>query len=81
MKEILNTDVSAGEVLRIHSSRGPIGRPITVPQGITSVTILIRDTEGFEAARAKREARRNTRLANKPSRSERRKRRLGSDTK
>jgi len=58
MKERITTTVSPGEILQVHSSRGPIGQPITVPQDITSVTIVFRDTEGMKAAAARRAERR-----------------------
>jgi hypothetical protein len=54
MREKVTTAVSPGEVLQVHSSRGPIGQPVTVPQDVTSVTIIFRDSEGMKAADARR---------------------------
>ena len=54
MKERVTTTVSPGEVLQVHSSRGPIGQPVTVPENTTSVTVIFRDTEGLKAAQARR---------------------------
>ena len=34
--------------------RGPIGQPITVPQDVTSVTIIFRGTEELKALQARR---------------------------
>jgi hypothetical protein len=59
MREHMTTTVSSGEVLQVHSSRGPIGQPVTVPSGVTSVTIIFRDTESFKAAQAKRAEKRD----------------------
>ena len=50
MKEKIVVDVSEGSTLQL------AGRSVTVPAGVKSVTILVRDTESFEAARKKREA-------------------------
>jgi hypothetical protein len=50
MKERVTTAVSPGEVLQVHSSRGPIGQPVTVPPGINSVTIIFKDSEAVKAA-------------------------------
>jgi hypothetical protein len=55
MKERVTTAVSPGEVLQVHSSRGPIGQPVSVPPGTNSVTITFKDTEAVKAA-AKRKA-------------------------
>ena len=50
MKEKIVVDVAEGSALQL------AGRTITVPAGVKSVTIVVRDTESFEAARKKREA-------------------------
>jgi hypothetical protein len=51
MKERVTTAVSPGEVLQVHSSRGPIGQPVTVPEGVNSVTVIFRDTEGMKGGK------------------------------
>jgi hypothetical protein len=67
MKEKMTTAVSPGEMLQVHSSRGPIGQPIAVPEGVTSITIVFKDTEGFEAAKAARKEKRREGKRNRPA--------------
>jgi hypothetical protein len=40
--------------LQVHSSRGPIGQPVTVPKDVSSVTVIFRDTEGLKSRTARR---------------------------
>jgi hypothetical protein len=54
-------DVKEGSTLQLALGTSPVGRPITIPPGVTSVTVIVRDTAGFEEAKAKRAARRNAR--------------------
>lgn len=49
MKEKMTTNVSSGEVLQLHSGSGPVGRPVKVPEGVTSIRIIFKDTEGLKA--------------------------------
>jgi len=54
VKQRVTAAVSPGDVLQVHSGKGPIGEAVTVPQGITSVTVIFRDTEAVKALAAKR---------------------------
>jgi hypothetical protein len=54
MKERVTTSVSPGEVLQVHSSRGPIGQQVTVPKDVTSVTVIFKDSDAMKASKARR---------------------------
>jgi hypothetical protein len=54
MKQRIKAAVSPGDVLQVHSGKGPIGEAVTVPQGTTSVTIVFRDGDAAKASAAKR---------------------------
>jgi hypothetical protein len=45
MNEIFSLSVSPGDVLQVHSSGGTQSQSITVPEGVSSVTIIIWDSE------------------------------------
>ena len=61
MREIITIEVPEGETLQMHLNQEPVGPQITVPNGVTSVTVIVRDTEGLRTAQAEREARREGR--------------------
>jgi hypothetical protein len=61
MKEMRVVDVQQGGTLQLALGNSPVGQPITIPQGVTSITVIVRDTAGFEEARARRAARRGAR--------------------
>jgi hypothetical protein len=61
MKEVRVVDVAKGGTLQLALGGASVGQPIAIPQGVTSLTVIIRDTAGFEEAKAKRAARRGAR--------------------
>jgi hypothetical protein len=58
MKQILSLTVEPGQVLRLHSSSGLQSEPATVPAGVSSVTIIIRDSESYAAMLERQQKRR-----------------------
>jgi hypothetical protein len=61
VKETIVVDVKEGSTLQLALGTSPVGQPITIPQGVTSVTVIVRDTAGFEEAKARRAERRTAR--------------------
>ena len=59
MKERVSVEVAPGDILQVHTGRGPASQPITVPAGTTSVVVVFRDTKDIEAARLRRVAKRS----------------------
>jgi hypothetical protein len=69
MKEKMTVSVSEGQTLQLHSKDGPVGKAITVPQGVSSLMVVVRGggaggKEGAKAGRGeKRQAKRAARKA------------------
>jgi hypothetical protein len=69
MKEKMQVAVSEGQTLQLHSKDGPVGQPVTVPQGVSSLTVIIRDAGGSrKRGRGSGEARTARRAARKAPR-------------
>jgi hypothetical protein len=54
MREIVTVSVSPGDILQLYSGGSPIGNAITVPSDTSSLTVIFRKTEEFQAAVEKR---------------------------
>ena len=54
MKDRMVLDVKGGETLQLSLGSKPVGKSVTIPEGVSSVTVVIRDTAAVEQARAKR---------------------------
>jgi hypothetical protein len=63
MKERVAVEVAPGDILQVHTGRGPVSQPITVPPGTTSVVVVFRDSKDVEAARLRRVAKRGKKKA------------------
>jgi antitoxin (DNA-binding transcriptional repressor) of toxin-antitoxin stability system len=60
MRETMVVSVTPGAKLQITVNGEPVGRTVTIPDNINSMTVIVRDTQGFEQAKAERLARRDT---------------------
>jgi len=58
MKEVVTIEVKDGDSIQIYANEKPAGQKVTVPSGVTSITVILRDTEGVKAAQAKLKAKR-----------------------
>jgi hypothetical protein len=59
MRERVAVEVAPGDILQVHTGRGPASRPITVPPGTTSVVVVFRDSKDVAASRLRRVAKRS----------------------
>jgi hypothetical protein len=57
MREVITVDVHEGGELQVVFRNQPVGRPIAIPSGLKSITLVVRDTESVEEAKKKRAAR------------------------
>ena len=58
MKEVVVVEVKDASVLNLSLGSTPVGPPVAIPPGVTSITLLIRDTAGYEQAKEKKAKRR-----------------------
>jgi hypothetical protein len=54
MKDRMVLDVKGGETLQLSLGSKLVGKSVTIPEGVSSVTVVIRDTAAVEQARARR---------------------------
>jgi hypothetical protein len=58
MKEMLVIDVTEGGILQMAVGTELVGKPVQIPSGVSSITVIIRDSESLQKLKERREARR-----------------------
>lgn len=61
MREIVVIEVKDSNVLNFSLGNTPAGQPVTIPAGVSSITLMVRDTESFQQAKAKKADRKRNR--------------------